>query len=211
MTDALVFCGGGPAEAALPALHDPIVLAADGGAAEALRLGWHVDVLIGDLDSVTPEDLAAVQAAGGAVERHPQDKDRIDLELALDRAAEMGATRVVVAGGDGGRFDMVLANALVLASPRWAGLELDAVFGRARLTVVRTRRELAGAPGETVSLIALGGDAHGVRTQGLRWSLEGETLEAGATRGISNEFSRTRATVSVEEGVVVAIVPGGER
>lgn len=211
MTDALVFCGGGRVEAPLPGLHDPMVLAADGGAAEALRLGWHVDVLIGDLDSVTAEDLEAVRAAGGAVERHPQDKDRTDLELALDRAAEMGATRVVVAGGDGGRFDMVLANALLLASPRWAGLELDAVFGRARMTVVRTRRELAGAPAAVVSLLALGGSAHGVRTEGLRWTLTGETLEPGSTRGISNEFTGTLAAVSVEHGVVVAVVPGAER
>jgi thiamine pyrophosphokinase len=185
----------------------PLVIAADGGAAEAFRLGLHVDVLVGDLDSITPEDLGAVEAGGGAVERHPQDKDATDLELALDRATASGATRVVVAGGGGGRFDMTMANALLLASPRWAGLQLDAIFGRARLTVVRTRRELAGAPGSTVSLLAMGGAAVCVRTEGLRWALDDETLEPGSTRGISNELMGAAATVSVERGVIVVVQP----
>ena len=207
MTEALVICGGGPTDAPLPPMHSPLVIAADGGAAEAFRLGLHVDVLVGDLDSITPEDLAAVERDGGAVERHPQDKDATDLELALDRAAAAGVTRVVVAGGDGGRLDMTLANALLLASPRYAGLELDAVFGRARLTVVRTRRALAGAPGDLVSLLALGGPATGVRTEGLRWALDGATLEPGSTLGISNAFLGTEAAVEVGAGTIVAVQP----
>jgi thiamine pyrophosphokinase len=207
MGDALVICGGGHVDVPLPDLTDPFVLAADGGVAEARRLGLHVDVVVGDLDSAGPEDLDAVVAAGGTVERHPEDKDATDLELALDAALARGATRVVVAGGDGGRFDMVLANALLLASPRWAAVELDAVFGGARLTVVRTRRGLAGPPGATVSLFALGGPARGVRTGGLRWSLDGDTLEPGSTRGVSNEFLGGDAWVSLDEGVLVAVSP----
>lgn len=207
MGDALVICGGGRVDALLPDLEHPLVVAADGGAEEARRLGLHVDVLIGDLDSVRPEDLEAVTAGGGIVERYPEDKDATDLELAIERAVAAGATRVVVAGGDGGRFDMVLANALVLASPRWSQVDLDAVFGGARLTVVRTRRALAGAPGTTVSLFAFGGAAHGVRTEGLRWVLDGETLEPGSTRGVSNELLTAEAAVSVTAGVVVAVQP----
>jgi thiamine pyrophosphokinase len=208
MGDALVICGGGSVAAPLPDLDDPFVVAADGGAEEARRLGYRIDVLIGDMDSVRASDLAEVTWGEGLVERHPWDKDETDLELAIGRAVAEGATRVVVAGGDDGRLDMILANALLLASPRWAEVEIDAVFGGARLTVVRTRRGLAGPPGATVSLFALGGPAHGVRTEGLRWALDGETLEPGSTRGLSNEFGDTgEATVSVEDGVVVAVQP----
>lgn len=206
--EALVICGGGRVHGALlPGLEAALVIAADGGVAEAHRLGLHVDVLVGDLDSATPADVAAVEAAGGMVERHPQDKDATDLELAVEHAMRAGARRVVVAGGASGRFDMVLANALVLASPRWRDVELDAVFGGARLTVVRTRRDLAGPPGTTVSLLAIGGPARGVRTEGLRWPLIGETLEPGSTRGISNEFVDEAASVSIESGVLVAVQP----
>jgi len=47
----------------------------------------------------------------------------------------------------------------------------------------------------------------GVRTTGLRWALEGETLEAGSSRGVSNVFAAPEATVSLESGVILAIRP----
>ena len=209
MTTAVIFSGGGPVHAALELPDDvDLVIAADAGAAEALRLGWHVDVLVGDLDSVAPGDVERIAEAGGEIERYPTDKDATDLELALDRALDSGVDRVVVAGGDGGRLDMVLANALLLGSDRWRDLELDAVLGGARLTVVRTRRDLAGAPGEVVSLLPVGGTARGVRTSGLRWPLSGEDLEPGTSRGVSNEFVEPVASVELAAGTIVAVRPG---
>src|SRR6185436_2346365 len=136
MPTALIVTGGGSVRAPLPpGLDGALVVAADGGVAEARRLGLAVDVVVGDLDSAAPDDLAAVEADGGRIERHPVDKDATDLELAIDHAVHAGADRVVVAGGDGGRFDHVLGNALVLASPRWGHVEVEAVLGAARIMV----------------------------------------------------------------------------
>jgi thiamine pyrophosphokinase len=205
---ALVFCGGGRIELELPAAD--LVVAADTGLAEARRLGKRVDVLVGDLDSVSDEDADRVAREGGRIDRHPVDKDATDLELALEAALRTGAKRVVVAGGAGGRLDHLLGNALVLASPKFATMDVDAVFGRARLHVVRGALDLDGAPGELVSLFAVGGPACGVRTTGLRWGLHGEDLLPGSSRGTSNEFVEPLATVSVEAGVLVAVRPGVE-
>jgi thiamine pyrophosphokinase len=47
-----------------------------------------------------------------------------------------------------------------------------------------------------------------VRTQGLRYPLEGEDLAPGSTRGVSNELTGTVAHVSVEAGTVLAVQPG---
>ncbi|HSH32070.1 MAG TPA: hypothetical protein VLB31_00445, partial [Actinomycetota bacterium] len=97
---ALVVCGGGPVLApwALPAAPD-VVIAADDGAREALRLGLEVDVVVGDMDSVPASTLAQVERAGGRAMRHPADKDATDLELALDEALTSQTERIVVAGG----------------------------------------------------------------------------------------------------------------
>ena len=57
------------------------------------------------------------------------------------------------------------------------------------------------------SLLPLGGPAVGVLTDGLRFPLRHETLPAGTTRGVSNEFLGTSATVSLDEGVLLAVVP----
>lgn len=209
-TTALVFCGGGPATAPLPALEDPLVVAADSGVIEAHRRGLRVDLLVGDLDSAPPEEVKRLTSGGGRIRVYPPDKDAIDLELALEAAGAEGATRVIVVGGSTGRLDHLVGNALVLAQARFASLQIDAVFGPARLHVIRDRRALRGETGELVSLFAVGGVARGVRTEGLRWQLDGGDLHPGSTLGVSNEFVESEASVAVDEGVVLAIRPGPE-
>jgi thiamine pyrophosphokinase len=206
---AIVFCAGGPARAALPEIEpDALVIAADGGIAEAERLGYHVDLLVGDLDSADPEAAARVEAAGGSVQRYPADKDASDLEFAMAAGVAAEARRIVVVGGDHGRFDHVLGNAFVLGSPRFAGIEIDAVFGDATVHVVRDIRRLHGEPGELISLFVVGSPARNVSTEGLRWALHGSDLLPGSSLGLSNEFVATEARVRLDQGVILAIRPG---
>ena len=207
----LLFTGGEPVDAALAArLPDAdLVIAADSGLAAAVALGRRVDLVVGDLDSADPAMVDAARADGAEVERHPVAKDETDLELGLAAAVVRGATHVVVVGGYGGRLDHFLANALLLASPRFASTRIEAFVGTALLTVVRGRAELRGSVGELVSLLAVGGPAVGVRTEGLEYPLCGEQLDAGGTRGVSNVFVAERAAVSLERGVLLAVQPDG--
>ncbi len=212
---ALVLAGGdgAPAAAALRRDEPTWVIAADSGLDLALALGLRVDVAVGDFDSASPAALTRAEADGARIERHPADKDATDLELALDRALELGARRVVVAGGDGGRLDHLLAEALLLGASRYSALELDAVLGPARAHVVRRERILVGSTGELVSLLPLHGPAEGIVTEGLQYPLRGETLLPGSTRGVSNVLTEPKARVSLSSGVLLAVFPGsgGER
>ena len=204
-----VFAGGDPPDAAV--LRDlpraDLVIAADSGLGHAQRLGVAVDLLVGDLDSVDADALEAAVAAGVDVEQHPTAKDATDLELALDAAVQRGARSALVVGGHGGRLDHLLANALLCASPRFATLRIEARMGDARVTVIHDRAEIDGAPGSLCSLLPVGGPADGVSTTGLRFPLHNETLEPGSTRGVSNEFLASTATVSLQGGVLLAVVP----
>lgn len=205
----MVVTGGDPIEPAsvgdLPA--GAYVIAADSGLDRAMELGLPVDLAVGDFDSASPATLAAAVAAGCAIERHPAAKDSTDLELALLAARDRGITDVLVLGGHGGRLDHLLANALVVAGDAFADLTVEAVMGAARLTVVRRRVELVGRPGELVSLLAVGGPARRVRTEGLRYPLRDEDLWPGSTRGVSNEMTERRATVTLSAGAIIAIRP----
>jgi thiamine pyrophosphokinase len=183
------------------------VLAADSGADHALALGLRVDELIGDLDSVQPQSIDAVAAAGGAIERHPAAKDHTDLELALLRAVDRGPERIIVIGGHGARDDHHLANRLLLASPWLAGTDVIAWSGRARIAVVRSRTTFGGPGGSLLSLFAVGGPAGPIQTSGLRYPLRGEILEPGSTRGVSNELVATGAEVMTDGGVLLAVQP----
>ena len=206
---AIVFTGGEPPPAsALDGLPAPdLVVAADSGLHHAQALGWRVDVLVGDLDSVDPASLEAAIASGTEVERHPAAKDATDLELALLAARDRDCGRVVLVGGHGGRFDHLLANTLLLASPELSGIELEARMGDAHVFVVRDTCELRGRPGDRCSLLPVGGRAVGVRTEGLRFPLRRETLYPGSTRGVSNEFLDDTARVALDDGVLLAVLP----
>ena len=182
-----------------------LLVAADSGADAALSLGLRVDVLVGDFDSVSPQALASA----GRQRRYPVDKDDTDLELALREARDLGAERITLIGGGGGRLDHLLANAAVLGSDDLAEIEIDALMGEARLWVVRSQQEITGRAGQLVSLLPLGGSASGVHTAGLRWALRGETLLAGSARGVSNEMTGSRAQVSLSSGVLLVIQPEG--
>jgi thiamine pyrophosphokinase len=209
--DAVVVSGGGPpaADARSSVPTGALVVAADSGLDHALGLGLRVDVVVGDLDSVSAAGLEAAAAAGTAVERHPEAKDATDLELALDVAVGRGARRILVLGPDAGRFDHLLAGAALLASPRYAAVDVEARLGPARLVVVRSSATLTGRPGELVTLLPVHGAVAGVETEGLLFPLRGEDLLPGSTRGVSNEMLGVEARVTVRAGVLVAVQPGG--
>jgi thiamine pyrophosphokinase len=210
---AVVIGGGGLPAVSVPNLgelgEDPLVVAADAGLAGARALGLAVDLVVGDMDSVDPALLAAAEAAGTEVERHPAAKDATDLDLALDAALARGADRLVVVTGTGDRFDHALAVALSLAAGRLAGAAVEAWIGPAHVWVVRDRLAFGGQPGMLVSLIPAHGPARGVTTTGLQYPLRGEDLAAGTTRGVSNVLLGREATVALEGGTLLVIAPGG--
>jgi thiamine pyrophosphokinase len=210
--EALVFAGGDPVDArwraGLPA--DAWIVAADSGLEHVHALGRRADVVVGDMDSVSPAALERAVAEGARVEEYPADKDATDLELALAAAKAAGATRVTVLSAGGGRLDHFLANVVLFAAPEWETFELNALIGDAHIVVVRERTELRGPVGSIVSLVAAAGPVTGIHTDGLRWPLAGDELAPGSTRGVSNEMTAPVATVTVTGGVLLAIQPDAD-
>ena len=206
---AIVVAGGdaAPEDAAL--LSDAeIVIAADSGAGWLDSCGVLPDLVVGDMDSIDPALLERLATQGVAVEKHPAEKDASDVELALNRAVAGGADEVVILGGlRGARLDHELANLLLLVDPRWEGIELRVTRGEttARALNGGNRRELEGVAGDLVTLLPVGGDATGVRTEGLRYPLAGEALQSGRSKGLSNEVEHAPASVSLGSGMLLII------
>lgn len=184
-----------------------LCIAADGGVRIARSHGLPIHVLIGDLDSASEGDLAWAKAEGAEIMQFPSDKDATDLELALEYAESVGVDQIVALGVDGGRLDHELGNWAVLSRRYAAKVEIRTSSGRA--TVLHGGRDttLDAEVGDVVSLIPVGGDAVGVTITGVRWPLDAETLTAGTTWGISNEFVEDRATVALKEGALLVIRP----
>lgn len=193
------------AEAARWVRPGDCVVAANGGTQHALAAGLTPDHVIGDLDSLSAEQRTRLEAAGTTLDAHPPAKDETDLELALTWAvAQPDVTEIVVLGALGGRPDQALANLLLLALPALAGHDVVIADGAWTVRCLRGGEvaTVSGRPGDTLSLIPLGGDAVGVTTEGLRYPLHDETLHFGLTRGVSNEFDSETATISLRTGLL---------
>ncbi len=212
---ALVFANGelndGPAvRAALARAPEARLIAADGGTHLALALGLTPHLIVGDMDSIEPQALETLAAQGSTIRRVPAEKNETDLELALLAAIDGGATWIRLLGAIGGRLDQMLANIYLLTLPQLEGCDVRLVSGAQALWLIGPgQHAIEGAPNDTLSLIPLAGDAHGVRTEGLRYPLRGETLRFGPARGVSNVLLNTCATVSLESGrLIVVLTPG---
>lgn len=182
-----------------------LLLAADGGARHALALDLVPHVVIGDLDSLNADQQMRLRAAGTCFAIHPVAKDETDLELALLYAVERDADSIIVLAALGGRLDQTLANVLLLTMPALAGREVRLIDGPQTACVVRSEATVAGKPGDTVSLIPLGGEVRGITTRGLAYALTEGTLPFGPALGISNEMTMTQAHVRIRDGLLLCV------
>lgn len=191
---------------------DALVIAADSGYDHARAMGLTVDVLVGDMDSISPLGLEHATTHEVTVERHDTSKDETDLELALSVARRLGATTVAIYGGEDGRIAHLLGIALGLTHARIDDLDVEwhTRTGVIRVATPSRTVEVTGTVGDIVSLIPSGNVA-GVTTEGLRWHLADEALEAGSTRGLSNEMTATRASVAVRSGRLLVIAEREEQ
>ncbi len=203
----VIFAGGtlrpGKAVEAALAVAD-LIIAADKGAATALRFGYTPAIVVGDFDSL-PFSEQELTRLGSQVVRAAVEKDETDTELAVLTAIEHGADHITILGGLAGeRFDHAMANILLLA-----GFEIPIriVDGPTVCWLLRGpgSTDIEGEAGDLLSLLPLTGDATGVRTTNLYYPLRGETLYFGRPRGVSNALIGDHAEVSLASGMLLVI------
>lgn len=159
--------------------HAPQLVAADGGADTALKLGYMPDAVIGDFDSVS----AAARAAIREERQYPVgEQDSTDFEKCLSR---IDAPLIIGVGFSGGRLDHQLAvlHGLLRFPERACVLigKHDLVF----LAPLELRLEVPD--GTRFSLFPMGEIQ--ARSTGLRWPLEGIGFAPGERIGTSNVVS----------------------
>lgn len=211
MKSVVIYLGGnGPAN--FPASIDKStivkIIAADSGLDLARKHKINVDIVIGDLDSVSQEALEEAEKYGAQIFSFDRDKDKTDFELALDKAKEFDAKQLIIVGGSGQRSDHYLANMSVLSGEQTKDYLVEAYFENEILKVCKPNQELKlnVRKGGTISLLPFNGNAHGVNTTGLKWNLADQTLNTNNALGISNIFTSEIATIKITEGLLLVLL-----
>ncbi|MBI5944003.1 MAG: thiamine diphosphokinase [Chloroflexi bacterium] len=184
---------------------DDFLIGADGGARHIMSLGLLPNFVIGDLDSLTEDDMYELGSADVRVDQYPADKDETDLELAIKYALQLDFTSIVIIAALGGRTDQALGNISLLTDLAASNADIRFDDGVEEMFFCRNQAQVKGRSADLVSLIPWGGDVSGVVTTGLKWTLRGETLFSYKTRGISNEMIDGTATVQVQSGLLLIV------
>lgn len=185
-----------------------VVVAADGGARLADKLGLRIDQWVGDGDSLDTVSIERLRRTGIPVDLVSPAKDESDLELAVGRAAALGATDITILGALGGRrLDHTLANVALLGHPALMGRTARLLDAGTRVSLLAgpARASFEGRPGDLVSLLPVSGDVSGITTDGLEYPLRDEPLAIGPARGLSNVRLGSTASVTVRSGRLLVV------
>ena len=155
------------------------VAAADGGADSLRRAGIRPDAVVGDLDSISAEALAALP---GEVVHRIAEQDSTDFDKCL---RHITAPLILGYGFLGARVDHQLAAMTVLA--RYPERRCVLIGEEDVLTLCPPDIALDLAPGSRISLFPLGPVAG--RSTGLRWPISGIDFDPTGRVGTSNEVS----------------------
>ena len=161
---------------------EDMIIAADGGLTHCTQQGIVPHLVVGDMDSADPDQIARLEKQGVAVSRFPERKDETDLWLAVLAALDRNVDEIIILGGLGGRWDMSFSNALLLASPELRHIVVRILDGNQELFVLQSgKARVFGARGDLTSLMPLTAMVEGLTLKGFEIRVIGRAPRAGAT------------------------------
>jgi thiamine pyrophosphokinase len=171
------------------------VICADGGANTAVKMGITPDVIVGDLDSIHAEALVKFRRVAIHEDRNDE---TTDLEKAITWAIQSNFDHITVVGASGKRLDHTVGNIGVLRK-FYPDAIVTLVDDHGEFCYVGCEYSFEAGKGDVVSLIPLN-RCEGVSTTGLKYPLEGETLELGVREGTSNVVMASPVIIKVKKG-----------
>jgi thiamine pyrophosphokinase len=182
-----------------------LTICCDGGARHFQNLGIKPDVIIGDMDSIDPAQLASFNSDERKIIKYPVNKNYTDTELALDYALDLKPEKILIWCALGGRIDHTLANIFLLYRARKKGIETSLIDEYCEAFVINKETSFINEEGKTVSLLALTPRTTGITLSGFAYPLEKGSLKMGESRGISNVINNTCAGIKIEKGKLLVI------
>lgn len=200
VTTAILADGAPPTHPAARAAFDAAsrLVCCDGAYRKARALGRLPDLVVGDGDSLSAADRAALGERFVSI----AEQETNDLDKAFRTAvARFGGAGIVILGGGGLREDHFLGNVFRLPGFARAAPDVAMVTDAGTFTVVTGARRYACRPGEAVSVFAPDPAARAT-SEGLEWPLDGVSL-AELWRGTLNRTTGTSFRLACDRPLLV--------
>lgn len=201
---ALIIGSGQDVPEQAPAVgENALIIAADGGLLLAQKWNLIPDRLIGDFDSLNidlidlPEDL---------ILRYPVEKDKTDLELAVDYALQWGIKEIILTGAWGTGISHSLGNLELMYFLAQNQVQAQIITRSAWVYTVNQLLELKLPLDSRISLVPLSEQVTGVSTSGLYYPLNDAVINKGSTWTIGNKTSAECIQITCGSGILIAVV-----
>ncbi len=179
-----------------------LIIACDGALETCRNSDISVDIVIGDMDSISNEALEYAKSAGVEIVKLT-DQNNNDLSKAINYANSLAATDITIVNVDGGSSDHQFANYLsLIEAESTARLMLNDCI----VSAVSNNKPLKYSIeiGTEFSLFSLGG-CTGVELIGGKWQLENAELEP-SSMGLHNIAIADKLSVSCASGHLLLFV-----
>ena len=181
------------------------IICCDGGLLLCNQCEIQPNIIIGDMDSVSPHLLNEYKDV--PIEKHNSVKDETDLELGINHALTKNPSSITLLGGfSSDRFDHQLGNIQALAKAAEKGINCRMSNEFTDLYIINKNITIQKDPSKKhISIMPFTSQISGVITKGLGYPLDNETLTLPTTRGISNYFTKNQAEISINSGIALII------
>tara|TARA_Y100000748_G_C15333540_1_gene425071 strand:- start:102 stop:719 length:618 start_codon:yes stop_codon:yes gene_type:complete len=173
------------------------VIGVDSGTNYLYKLFLIPNLIIGDLDSINTKTLERAEKDSAEIISYETDKDKTDLELALDYLKINEAKNITVIGGESGDLDHLFGNLLSIAAfhkkeyIEWKQANQNIIFPNSELININI--------GKLFSLMPLS-NLEGVSINGGKWNIKNENINFGSTKALRNIANQDLLKVRVKSG-----------
>lgn len=177
------------------------ILALDGAYSIAQEFGLETDVLLGDFDTIHPEDLLQAKGQGIHIIQAP-DQNKTDLEKGLDYLHEQNPHSIIISCALGKRLQHSLFNLRLLKKFHQEERPIILVSEMENIRYVQdTEISIQGKINGSIGL--LGFPEATITTQGLKYDVRNYALQFEKTSSICNALAETEAFVQIQGGVLL--------
>lgn len=129
------------------------IIAADNGLSLLHRFNINPDLIIGDMDSVTPSLLQNYHNI--PLNRYPVKKDFTDSELCIQKAVSMNPKKIILLAMTGNYFDHSYASIINLFRNYQSGIQMEIITSNSVIFPVMEKMSLLQMKGRRFSLFPL--------------------------------------------------------
>ncbi|MDN4523465.1 thiamine diphosphokinase [Fictibacillus fluitans] len=207
----IIIVAGGPEEkhpdfSCFP-VKDSIWVGVDRGVYHLLKKGIKPHYAFGDFDSLNSSEKEWMSSYELPLFEYDSEKDKTDLELALEWAVAEQPERILLVGATGGRLDHELANIqlLLMGLEHRVPIEILDCQNSISLRAPGTYEAVNEREYPYLSFLPFNGPVAGFSLYGFKYPLKNQHLAMGSTLCISNELVNKSGTYSFSDGILMFI------